>query len=181
MSGVEQDPKDPSTIPTGPGAVITQGPPKKLLDAITLIRAKLRDYPELNRLVAGQENSDRQIAFAVMYCVDDWNCTPPLIEDTTLASFPSMALLIDGSIVQVLQSVGLLQMRNHMRYSDGQGMQVSTSDKAPQLMGWANLFSQGYEAKKMRLKRALNLQGSLNGSGLPSEYTYINGWFSDGE
>ncbi len=181
MSGVAQDPEDPSTIPTGPGAAITQGPPKKLLDLITLVRAKLRDYPELNRLVAGQETSDRQMAFAVLYCIDDWNCTPPLLDHVTLDSFPSVALLLDGTIVQVLQSVGLLQLRNHMRYSDGQGVQVSTSDKAPQLMAWSNLFSQGYEAKKLRLKRALNLQGSLNGSGLPSEYTYVNGWFEDGE
>ncbi len=177
MAEVDQDPQDPSTIPTGPGAALTQGAPKKLLQLITLIRAKLRDYPELNRLVAGVESSDRQIAFAVLQCIDDWNTTPPLLGAVRLDTFPSLALLIDGAIIQLLQSVGLLQLRNHMQYSDGQGVSVSTSDKAPQLMAWANLFGQAYEAKKTRLKMALNLEGALNGTGIASEYAYINGWF----
>jgi len=177
---VDQDPEDPAHLPTGPGAAVAQGPPKVLLDLITLVRAKLRDYKELNRLVAGEESSDRQIAFAALQTIDDWNCTPPLIDAVSLSSFPSFSLLVDGTIVQLLQSIGLLQMRNHMSYTDGQGVSVSTSDKAPQLMAWANVFGQAYESKKMRLKMAQNLEGSMNSSGMPSEYTYINGWF-DGE
>jgi len=66
-----------------------------------------------------------------------------------------------------------------MSYSDGQGVQVSVSDKTPMLMNWINLFINQYEQKKFRLKQALNLGNALNESGVPSEYSLINGFFDD--
>ena len=147
------------------------------MGVIALVRAKLRDYPELNRLIEGRETSDREIAFAIMETIDDFNTTPPLIESCTLESFPSTSLLIRGTIVNVIESVGLLQTRNQMSYSDGQGVQVSVSDKAPMLLQWISLFTNQYEQKKIKLKKALNLQGALNGSGVSSEYVYVHGYF----
>jgi hypothetical protein len=153
--------------------------PQKLLDIISFIRAKMRDYPELNRLIEGRETSDREIAFAIMETIDDFNTSPPLIGGYTIESFPSISLLVRGSIINVIESVGLLQTRNQMSYSDGQGVQVSVSDKAPMLMQWANLFKNQYEQKKFRLKQALNLKGALNGSSVPSEYVFVNGYFDE--
>jgi len=173
------DPQNPNSNAVGPAVSVSKALPKKLVNLIALIRAKLRDYPELNRLIAGRETSDREIAFAIMECIDDFNMTPPLLGQFTLESFPSVSLLINGSIIHILTSVGLLQTRNHMSYSDGQGIQVSVSDKAPQLMNWMNLFTQNYEQKKFRLKQAINLGNALNGSAVPSEYAFINGYFSD--
>ena len=173
------DPQNPNSNVLGLEASANQGLPKELTNSISLIRAKLRDFPELNRLIEGRETSDREIAFAIMECVDDFNMTPPLLGTFTLENFPSISLLINGSIINIITSVGLLQTRNHMSYSDGQGIQVSVSDKGPQLMNWMNLFTQNYEQKKFRLKQAINLGGALNGSGVPSEYSYINGLFSD--
>jgi hypothetical protein len=151
--------------------------PAKLVVVIGLVRAKLRDYPELNRLVSGQETSDRQIAMAMVEAIDDYNTSPPLIEGATLESFPSISLLVNGTIIYVLQSIGLLQTRNMMNYSDGQGVQTGVNDKTPMLLQWIQLFTQQYEAKKLRLKKAINLNGALNGSGVPSEYSIINGYF----
>lgn len=173
------DPKDPNSNALSPEASVKKGLPKELVHTIALIRSKLRDFPELNRLIEGRETSDREIAFAIMECIDDFNMTPPLLGTFTLAAFPSISLLINGSIINIITSVGLLQTRNHMSYSDGQGIQVSVSDKGPQLMNWMNLFKQDYEQKKFRLKQAINLGNALNGSGVPSEYAYINGLFSD--
>jgi len=173
------DPQNPNSNAVGPAASVSKGLPEKLVNIIALIRAKLRDYPELNRLIAGRETSDREIAFAIMECIDDFNMTPPLLGQFTLESFPSVSLLINGSIINILTSVGLLQTRNHMSYSDGQGIQVSVSDKAPQLMNWMNLFSQNYEQKKFRLKQAINFGNALNGSAVSSEYAFINGYFSE--
>ena len=173
------DPKKPESNDLGPEASVKKGLPKKLVNLIALIRAKLRDYPELNMLVEGRETSDREIAFAIMEAVDDFNSTPPLISAYTVEDFPSVSLLIRGSIINVLESVGLLQTRNHMTYSVGQGVQVSVSDKTPMLMNWINLYTTQYENKKIRLKKALNLQGALNGTGVPSEYLYVNGYFDD--
>lgn len=160
-------------------ATVTAGLPPKLMPLIAMVRAKLRDYPELNRLVAGQETSDRQIAFALMEAIDDYNTTPPLLDPVNLDTHPSVSLLINGTIIFVLESVGLLQTRNQMNYSDGQGVQVGVNDKSPLLMQWINLFRGQYEQKKMRLKQATNLRGALNQGGVPSEYAFVNGFFDN--
>lgn len=171
---MSQDPTRPETLPLGPSTRLKKG---LAADYVSVIRAKLRDYPELNRLVSGVEHSDVQIAMALAEAIDDWNTTPPLLDAVDLAGFPSTSLLINGAIVHLLHSAGFLQMRNHMQYSDGQGISVSTSDKAPQYLSWANLFAQSYEAKKNRLKMAQNLIGAMRGAGLHSEYANVNGWF----
>ena len=79
--------------------------------------------------------------------------------------------------MRVLESLAILQNRNHMVYSDGQGVQVSVSDKAPQLMQFQNLFQSRYERQRDKLKLALNLNGALNRSGVPSEYALVNGYY----
>ena len=107
-------------------------------------------------------------------CIRDRLITPYKLEN-----FPSMSLLIRGSIIAVIESIGLLQTRNQMQYSDGQGVSVSVSDKGPMLMSWINLFAQSYEQKKFRLKQAINLGTALNGKGVSSEYSLINGYFDD--
>ena len=172
----EQDSTRPGTIPAGPETTVRQGPPARVLSLIAAVRGKLRDYPELNRLISGVEHSDRQIALAMMECIDDWNTTPPVISARTVETMP-FGVMINGTIVHLLHSAGFLQMRNQMSYSDGQGVSVSTSDKAPQYMAWANLFQQGYEKKKQRMKMAENLNGAMNASGFNSEYAAVNGWF----
>ena len=175
---MSNDPKDPNSnqVAIEPSS---KELPQKFINTIALVRAKLRDYPELNRLIEGRETSDREIAFAIMEAVDDFNTTPPLIQSFTVDNFPSVSLLIRGTIINILESVGLLQTRNQMSYSDGQGVSVGVSDKAPMLMSWIQLYQGQYEQKKFRLKQALNLSGALNGSGVPSEYVLINGYFDD--
>ena len=175
-----QDPKRPETIPSGPAASFDEGFRKTILVLTGLVRTKLRDHEELNRLVAGRESSDRQIAFALMETVDDWNSTPPLIETVTLEGFPHVACLINGAVGRILRSVALLQVRNHMSYSDGQGVRTSSSDKGPLLQQWATMFLQEYEQKKQRLKMAMNLAGAMNGTGISSEYRYLNALIEDG-
>jgi hypothetical protein len=173
------DPKSPNSNAIQPGASVKAGLPKKLIPLVNIIRAKMRDYPELNRLVAGKETSDREIALAILETIDDFNTTPPLIDGYTLDSFPSESLLINGALIQILTSVGLLQTRNQMSYSDGQGVQVGVSDKAPMLLNWLNLFTSQYERKKQALKYALNLRGALGGDGVSSEYSLVNGYYDD--
>ncbi len=147
---------------------------------VSLVRAQLRDYPELNRLVAGQENSDRQLLMAIFLALDDWNATPPLLASVKLANHPSPALLVQGAIVEVLKSNGILQTRNQLTYSEGQGVQTSVSDKGPALMNWISLFQSTYEAKKKQLKVAINLRDALGqATGVSSELLIVNGFFND--
>ena len=173
------DLEKPSEGAVNPSESVKKGLPKKVSQLVSMIRAKLRDFPELNRLIEGKETSDREIALALMEAIDDFNTTPPLIETYTLDNFPSPSLLVRGALINIVESVGLLQTRNQMTYSDGQGVQVSVSDKTPMLIQWLTLFMNQYEQKKNRLKKALNLKGALNGTGSSSEYSYLDGYFDD--
>jgi len=141
---------------------------------IGMIRLYLRDYAELNRLIKGEEHSDRMIAWAVMDALDDYNKTPPLTS-YALTNFPSSSLLRLGTVVNLLESIGLLQTRNHLTFSDG-GIQVGVSDKTPLLQAWIQMLQNKYEDKKQKLKIAINIENGWGG-GVNSEYLWTNGFY----
>lgn len=141
---------------------------------VAMIRMYMRDHPHLNRLTVGEETSNRMIAWAIIDTLDDWNSTPPFIGDASLTSFPSISLLREGAVIRILESVGLLQTRNQLSYSDG-GISVQVSDKAPLLLQWIQLFRGSYERKKDRMKASMNIEQGMAGTGTFSEYFVING------
>ncbi len=145
-----------------------------VLNFVSTVRGYLRDYPELNRLISGQEHSDRQILWAIQDALEDFNTTPPMTS-FGLDSFPSKHLLLRGTVINLLESVGLLMTRNHLTFSDG-GIQVGVSDKTPLIQAWLQLFTAKYESKKERLKVAINIEEGWGG-GVHSEYLYINSFY----
>lgn len=146
----------------------------RMNEIVAMIRLFLRDFPEFNRLIKGEETSDRMIAWAVVDALDDWNSTPPFIGTISLTNFPSISLLREGAVIRILQSVALLQTRNHLSFTDG-GISVSVSDKAPLLMQWVSMFQQSYETKKSKMKASINIELAMGGVGTLSEYFMING------
>jgi hypothetical protein len=140
------------------------------------VRTFLRDYPELNRLVAGVENSNRQIVWAIADALDDFNTSPPF-NSYGLENFPSKSLLLRAVTISLLESVGLLQTRNHLQFSDG-GIQVGINDKTPFIQSWIQLFRNSYEEKKTRLKVAINIESAWGG-GVHSEYRFINNFYGE--
>ena len=146
----------------------------RMNEMVGYIRTYLRDFPELNRLTQGYENSPRMIAWAIVDALDDWNSTPPFVGTATITNFPSRHLLCRGAVIALLESVGLLQTRNQLTFSDG-GITVSVSDKAPLIMNWLAMFKTGYEEKKRRFKASQNVEMAMDGSGTFSEYFVING------
>lgn len=141
---------------------------------VGIVRAFMRDYPELNRLIMGEEHSDRLIAWAVIDALEDFNTTPPLT-GYGLINFPSKHLLLRGTVISLLESVGLLMTRNHLTFSDG-GIQVGVSDKTPLIQSWIHLFERKYEEKKQRLKIAINIENGWGG-GVHSEYQWTSGFY----
>lgn len=141
---------------------------------IGTVRLFMRDYPALNRLIAGEEHSDRMIAWAIVDALDDFNATPPMT-NFGLTNFPSSSILLRGTVINLLQSVGLLMTRNHLTFSDG-GLQVGVSDKTPLIQSWIQMFSNTYEEKKKQLKIAMNIEGGWGG-GVHSEYSWVNGFY----
>lgn len=141
---------------------------------VEMLRARLRDHPELNVLLAGYENSDLELATALAESVMDWNSTPPLLDGVSFTSHPAPALMLDKAASVVLRSVALLHTRNKLNASVGGDVINGFFDKGPEYMQWASLLEQTYEAKKLRLKMAINLNGSFNGTGIASEYEIVN-------
>lgn len=145
-----------------------------MANLVALVRFFMRDYPELNRLFSGVESGDRMIAWAIIDGLYDFNLTPPFTS-FSLTNFPSPDLLLRKAVINLLESIGLLQTRNHLTFSDG-GIQVGISDKTPLIQSWIQLFTNSYESKKRERKIALNIEGGW-GDGSHSEYLWTNGFY----
>ena len=142
---------------------------------VQLVRNFVRDHDHLNRLIKGEEPGDRLIAWSIVDALDDVNNEPPVDLQFPLEGFPYPGLLIRGSVVTLLESVGILQTRNRVDYSDG-GIRLSISNKAPELQAWISLFRSAYERKKSRWKVSRNVAMALNsGTGVYSEYWALSG------
>jgi hypothetical protein len=142
------------------------------LDAmIQTVRTYMRDFEELNRLIKGVENSNRQIVWAILDALDDFNTSPPMTS-FGLHDFPSRSLLVRGTAIALLESVGILMTRNHLDISDG-GMTVGINNKTPYIQSWLQILKNSYEEKKDRLKRAINIERAWGG-GLHSEYAWAS-------
>lgn len=140
-----------------------------------VVREYMRDHAELNRLTQGEQHSNRLIMWAIADALDDWNTTPPLIGPVSILNFPSRHLLLRATVINLLESLGLLQTRNHLTFSDG-GIQVGVSDKTPLIQAWIQMYRNTYEVKKVKLKVAMNIEGGWGG-GVHSEYLWTNGFY----
>lgn len=146
---------------------------------VHMMRLWMRDYPQLNRLIRGEESSNRLIVWAVLDFLSDFNQSPPPLGTFTLEQLLSMnytSLARYGTAIALFQSVGMLQTRNQLNFSDG-GINVAVSDKTPQLQSWLQMFQNKYEQDKIKIKISLNIQGIIGESGLHSEYYFINGFY----
>lgn len=157
------------------------GVTQTMRDFVQMVRAYLRDFAELNRIVAGEESSDRQIAWAVFDAMADFNGTPNLtaisLED--LLQRNQHALLLRMTVISLIESIGLLQTRNHINYSIG-AINVGVNDKTPLLMNWLQYFKASTDQMKQRVKVALNIEGILGPSnqGVHSELWAVNATYA---
>lgn len=146
-------------------AVVPLG--RSLQEFIPVVRGYLRDMPELNRLLAGQETGDRFIGWSVLDAMSRFNGTPHF----TNLSFEDLLqrnqhwLLLRMTVETVLESVGMFQTRNHINYSNG-GINVGVNDKTPMIMNWLQLFSARTDQMITRVKVALNIEPLLGGAGV---------------
>ena len=149
---------------------------------VKLVREFMRDFPELNRITRGEESSDRQIAWAVLDALSNFNGTPPFIGRISLEELlqrDQTYLLLRMTVVSLIESLGQLQTRNHINYSNG-GINVGVSDKTPMLMQWLQYFRSYTEQMRDRVKVSMNIESILgpNNYGVMSEYWVINSSYS---
>lgn len=136
--------------------------------AVAMVRMFMRDYPELNRLIEGEESSPRMVAWAVLDTIDDFNSTPPLIGQFSVVNFPSKSLLRIGAVAHLMESISILATRNFISFSDG-GTSVSFTANLPHIMNLMQMFRNQWEQKVLRLKVAQNISQGF-GAGVHSDY-----------
>lgn len=176
---------DPGTYPVGSQATTATAQQLPGLDNPNIAmlaeytRMYMRDYPELNRLTEGYDHSPRHITWAVIDTLSDWAATPPFIGQNIdlIISRNLFSLFCRGVAINLLESLGILHMRNYLAYSDG-GVNVQTEN--PQMIqAWLGMMKSEYEQKKQRVLIALNIENALGSQagGLHSELYFINSFF----
>jgi hypothetical protein len=93
---------------------------------ITLVRelrAKLRDYPEINYLYSGKENSDTDVARLIFEASEKVAGAPPIFDETWTfkSGFPKALItyLMDLAVGLALREVSIWMMRNDFQYQTG--------------------------------------------------------------
>ena len=142
-------------------------------------RLFMRDYPELNRLTDGYDHSPRHVKWAVLDTLSDWSSTTPFIGQDLNFNINNnfLSVFSRGVVINLLESIGILHLRNHLSYSDG-GVNVQLEN--PQLIqSWLGMMKSEYEQKKQRLLIAMNIANLLGtqSGGVHSEYFFINSFF----
>lgn len=150
--------------------------PAKTFDSILEeVRAYLRDYAQLNRLLKAEETSDRQFRWFIIEVVDDFVTSPPPLGKLSITNIPR-SILLRGVIAEALKSAAVLNLRNALQYTDG-GFSVDL-DKHREMLALAGFFGQEYEEKKRKWKIALNISRALGSAvGVHSEYALYSASF----
>ena len=142
---------------------------------VSEVRAYIRDFPELNRLISGEESSDRMIKYCALMALDEFNVTPPL-SSNTISNFPSRTILLQLTLCHLLASVGLLKSRNRFVYNDS-GFSVQTETQDDRYVRWITLIRSQLNPLISKLKIAINISEGY-GASLGSEYGWIHGWYA---
>lgn len=139
-----------------------------------VVRSILRDHPQLNRLTAGRETSDGEIAMAATMAISMFNTVPPVFANAyDFRTFPSVAWLTIGTIGWVLNSAALLRHRNTLSYQDG-GVNVETENA----QGYTTIGQQWWGqfmawAPEYKVSINLNLAFGTSPTGVHSEYLML--------
>lgn len=142
---------------------------QELWDLLEDIRLDTRDYPELNRLIDGEESSNKVIAKTIKIVTDRFNSMPPQLKSRyAWNTFPDRSLLITGVVARLQMQVADLDDRNFYPGSDGQ-VGIPSRQKGQLVRRAAtdkwNEFLQ--MAKELRV--SLNYREAIGGIGLASE------------
>lgn len=93
---------------------------------ITLVRelrARLRDYPEINYLYSGKENSDSDLARIIFEASEKISGVPPILDEvwSFKSGFPKALItyLLDLAMAIALREISIWMMRNDFQYQTG--------------------------------------------------------------
>lgn len=143
---------------------------------ISWIRMMLRDTcPEANFLLDEVEFSDTEIAFALRHPIDEWNETPPPVNEIfTPKTFPFRNFHSRAAIGELLILAGSWYMRNHLSYSAA-GVSVNDRDKAQAYLSLGERYRSEWKEWVLNKKIELNVERGF--AQLLSPYTAIDAFY----
>lgn len=145
--------------------------------AVEKLRIFLGDSKSENKLIPGEELSNDKLSLALDLALDEFNNTPPFMS-FTLATFPSLSVILQGAAVHSLMMAGFIQTRNYLQFSDG-GISEVINDKSPMYQGWINMIMNsviGYAKNASDIKIALNMASGFGVVKSPYGYGYDDDW-----
>ena len=123
------------------------------------IRNHLRDFPNDNYLIEGEEFNDQEIGLALHLATEDFNSTPPLSRLSSKAPAMFDNVLMLGSLAQLYRGKSLHYFRNQLDYSDG-GIQVAINNKGQFYDAASQRFQAEFDRKVPLIKAYINLNGA---------------------
>lgn len=119
------------------------------------VREYVSDYAPNNYLIEGEEFSDTFITLCMELAVEEYNALSPLTQ-YTLSTFPSKAVLLQGTLWKAYDGKAALLARNTFAFSDG-GLQVPVEERADLYSNIAAKFGQQFKDSAIRLKTNINM------------------------
>jgi len=125
------------------------------------IRTHMRDVEQRNDLLERVEFTDKEIEKALQFAVDRFQMIPPFVQ----TSIPR-ALVILGTMAQLLTAEAIAQARNHLNYQDA-GISVSTDDKWSAYLQLGEQLRAQFESAAEQVKVSQNAEEAFGGSHSP--------------
>jgi hypothetical protein len=120
------------------------------------VREYISDYAINNHLIDGEEFSDSFIALNMDLAIDEFNIVPPAT-GYRLDSFPSKAILMNGTLWKMFEGKAALFARNTMSYSDG-GLQIPIEEKTEAYRALSGDFQAIFNAQVRSYKIHINME-----------------------
>lgn len=121
------------------------------------IREYISDYPDTNLLLDKEEFSDTYIELCMDLALSEYNTMTPRT-NYNLDIFPSMSLLLLGTVWQMYLGRSTMMARNQLSYTDG-GLQIPVEEKYELYANIANSFGNLFRETASKLKVNLNIEG----------------------
>ena len=120
------------------------------------VRTYIHDFADQNHLIDGEEFSDEAVLLAMRMAAGDYNLIPPM-ENLAPSQFPSVTLLMYGTLAHLFLGKAAHLARNTMSYSDG-GLQIPIEERAELYLTLGNQYMAQFREGAVKLKIQMNVE-----------------------
>lgn len=120
------------------------------------VREYISDYPEANLLLDEKEFTNTFIELCMVLATSEFNAVNQRT-NFSVENFPSMSLLLMGTVWQMFLGRSTLMARNNLTYTDG-GLQIPVEEKYELYKNIADNFGSQFLNTASRLKISMNME-----------------------